>query len=300
MRRATIPLAAIWPSTGTRWSSARSLRTSSATGELGEESDNSVSSAGAAYVYVRSGATSSHQAYLKASNAGSRGISLACTVAIDGDTVVVGASDEERAAPPASEPLDNSARSARGLPFSYAAALPGATRPISKPPMRRERRSVLAIRWPSTGTRWSSARMVKTAAPPAARADIPRPGQRGPPTSTCAAAPPGASQAYLKASNAAEGGGWEWESGDEFGYSVAVNGDTVVVGAHLLRTAAPPRRPQERQFGPAMRGQPVCLPAQRCHLESTGLSQSLQYRSARRLRLFRGRRRGHGGGRRDW
>jgi hypothetical protein len=46
--------------------------------------------AGAAYVFVRSGTTWSQQAYLKASNAGA-GDHFGCSVAISGETVVVGA-----------------------------------------------------------------------------------------------------------------------------------------------------------------------------------------------------------------
>ena len=42
---------------------------------------------------------------------------------------------------------------------------------------------------------------------------------------------PIAQQAYLKASNTG--------AGDHFGISVAVSGDTVVVGAHRARTATP-------------------------------------------------------------
>ena len=63
---------------------------SGATGVGGDESDDSAPSAGAAYVFVRSGATWSQQAYLKASNTGS-GDYFGLSVAISGDTLVVGA-----------------------------------------------------------------------------------------------------------------------------------------------------------------------------------------------------------------
>ncbi|CAM8671775.1 FG-GAP repeat [Comamonadaceae bacterium] len=56
--------------------------------------DNSASSAGAAYVFVRSGSTWSQQAYLKASNAGG-GDFFAASIAISGDTIVVGANAED-------------------------------------------------------------------------------------------------------------------------------------------------------------------------------------------------------------
>jgi len=57
------------------------------------DEDGSVSGAGAAYVFVRSGTTWSQQAYLKASNPGA-GDEFGSSVAVSGDTVVVGARDE--------------------------------------------------------------------------------------------------------------------------------------------------------------------------------------------------------------
>ncbi|MFY8043670.1 MAG: FG-GAP repeat protein, partial [Rhodoferax sp.] len=56
--------------------------------------DNSASSAGAAYVFVRSGSAWSQQAYLKAPNAGVSD-NFGSSIAISGDTVVVGAPLEE-------------------------------------------------------------------------------------------------------------------------------------------------------------------------------------------------------------
>jgi len=136
-------------------------------GVYGEDSDgsspadNSANGSGAAYVFVRSSAaqraagapTWTQQAYLKASNA-QAGDEFGWAVAIAGDTLVVGATGE---ASNGSSPADNSAISA-GAAYVF------------------ER----------TGSSWSE-------------------------------------QAYLKAANA--------EAGDLFGWSVAIVGDTVVVGA---------------------------------------------------------------------
>jgi hypothetical protein len=72
---------------------------SAATGIDGNQADNSASSAGAAYVYTRSGTTWSQQAYVKASNteADDRfGQSVALSA--DGDTLAVGTSSEDSAA----------------------------------------------------------------------------------------------------------------------------------------------------------------------------------------------------------
>src|SRR5439155_4383168 len=64
-----------------------------AIGVDGNQSDNSASQAGAAYVFVRSGATWSQQAYLKASNTETYDV-FGSSVAVSGDTVVVGAVGE--------------------------------------------------------------------------------------------------------------------------------------------------------------------------------------------------------------
>jgi hypothetical protein len=70
---------------------------SAATGVDGDQTDNSVPFSGAAYVFVRSGATWSQQAYLKASNTGMNDI-FGMSVTVSGDTVVVGAPGERSSA----------------------------------------------------------------------------------------------------------------------------------------------------------------------------------------------------------
>jgi hypothetical protein len=70
---------------------------SSATGVDGNQSDNSASNAGAAYVFTRSGGAWSQQAYLKASNTES-GDCFGTSLAISGDTLVVGAYGEDSSA----------------------------------------------------------------------------------------------------------------------------------------------------------------------------------------------------------
>jgi hypothetical protein len=130
---------------------------SGATGVDGDQSDNSAEDSGAAYVFVRSGTSWSQQAYLKASNTGTLDY-FGYSVSVSGDTVVVGAATEW-----------SSATGVDGDQSDNSAALAGA--------------AYIFVR---SGTSWSQ-------------------------------------QAYLKASNA--------ESGDVFGYSVSVCGDSVVVGA---------------------------------------------------------------------
>jgi hypothetical protein len=67
---------------------------SSATGVDGNQADNSASSSGAAYVFVRNVGVWSQQAYLKASNTGFFD-EFGLSVAVSGDTVVVGAYQED-------------------------------------------------------------------------------------------------------------------------------------------------------------------------------------------------------------
>ncbi len=123
--------------------------------------DNSASEAGAAYVFVRSGTSWSQQAYLKAPNTNGDD-NFGGSVAISGDTIVVGADNEDS---PQTTITNGSTASADNSVSGVGAAY-------------------VFVR---SGASWSQ-------------------------------------QAYLKASNA--------EAGDNFGYSVAISGDSIVVGAH--------------------------------------------------------------------
>jgi hypothetical protein len=115
------------------------------------------SNAGAAYVFVRSGTTWTQQAYLKSSNTGAND-SFGTSVAVSGDTVVVGAISEDSGTTGVNSTPDESASGA-GAAYVFA----------------------------RSGTAWSQ-------------------------------------QAYLKAHQVT--------TYDQFGHAVAVSGDTVVVGAY--------------------------------------------------------------------
>jgi hypothetical protein len=130
---------------------------SGATQVDGNQADNSVMYAGAAYVFVRSGTTWAQQAYLKASNAQESDF-FGYSVAVSGDTAVVGALAE-----------DSNATQVDGNQADNRAPRAGA-----------------AYVFVRSGTTWSQ-------------------------------------QAYLKASNA--------EANDNFGVSVGISGDSLVVGA---------------------------------------------------------------------
>ncbi|MBL8694107.1 MAG: FG-GAP repeat protein [Planctomycetes bacterium] len=131
---------------------------SSAMGVNGNQYDNSAPSAGASYVFIRNSSTWSQEAYLKASNADA-GDGFGAAVAIDGDTIVVGSSQES-----------SNATSVNGNQFDNSSQRAGAAYVFSR-----------------TGSTWSQ-------------------------------------QVYLKASNS--------ELGDEFGSAVAISGETLVIGAY--------------------------------------------------------------------
>ncbi|MCA8943666.1 MAG: hypothetical protein KDB80_13970, partial [Planctomycetes bacterium] len=130
---------------------------SNATGVNGDEANNSAGKSGAAYVFVQSAGAWSQQAYLKASNAETND-QFGWSVAISGDTIVVGAIQE-----------DSSATTVDGDESDNSAALSGA-----------------AYVFVRTAGSWSQ-------------------------------------EAYLKANNA--------EASDQFGWSVGIHGDEIVVGA---------------------------------------------------------------------
>ncbi|MFN0205163.1 MAG: FG-GAP repeat protein [Planctomycetota bacterium] len=197
---------------------------SSATGVEGNQADNSLFDAGAAYVFVRNGSTWSQQAYLKASNTG-EGDAFGFSVAISGDTVVVGAFNE-----------DSSATGVNGNEAGNSMSSAGA-----------------AYVFVRSGTSWSQQAYLKasntgatdmfgisvgvsgdTVVVGASSEDSSATGVNGNQTDNSAMGSGAAyvfvrttgvwsQQAYLKGSNLG--------AGDAFGFPVSVSGDTVVVGA---------------------------------------------------------------------
>jgi hypothetical protein len=193
---------------------------SAATGVNGNQTDNS-GHCGAAYVFVRSGGVWSQQAYLKTSSTsitrqGPVGDQFGRSVAISGDTVVVGAWAE-----------DNAATGVNSAVMNFTAASAGA-----------------AYVFVRSGTTWSQQAYLKPSDTNAGYAfgfsvamfadTIVVGAYAAGPGSCCQLRTGGAyvfvrsgttwsQQAFLEGSNS--------ETGDSFGWSVAVSGDTVVVGA---------------------------------------------------------------------
>lgn len=177
---------------------------SNATGVNGDENNNEIDRAGAAYIFTRVGSSWSQQAYLKASNTSSG--SFGSDVAVSGDTVVVGSAISGQAYVFTRTGLDwsqqanlNGGNSVDGDHFGNSVAISGNTLVVGAPwedssdtgvngdsSLNDMGNSGAAYVFTRTGSTWSQ-------------------------------------QAYLKASNT--------NGFDLFGESVAISGDTLVVGA---------------------------------------------------------------------
>ena len=112
-----------------------------ATGEASDgssQSDNSLSDAGAAYVFTRSGTTWTQQAYVKASNPDSDD-NFGYSVALFGDTLAVGATGEDSNATGTQASRSTRATTASPTPAPpmclRAAVRPGRNRRMSRPPI---------------------------------------------------------------------------------------------------------------------------------------------------------------------
>ncbi len=203
---------------------------SAANGVDGDQSSDAASGAGAAYVFVRTGSTWSQQAYLKASNTGAG--DLFASVAVSGDTLVVGAPYEDSAAMGVDGDQSSDAMPGSGAcyvfvrrdgawsqqaylkasntgtydRFGWSVGVSGDTVVVGALTESSAATGVDGDQW-NDAAGWAGAAYVF--------------GRRG---STWT------QEAYLKASNT--------DPGDEFGVSVGIAGDTVVVGAVYEDSAA--------------------------------------------------------------
>ena len=204
---------------------------SAATGVNGDQNDNSASNAGAAYVFVRNGTTWTQQAYLKASNTDAND-HFGKSVAISNDTIVVGSPYEASAATGVDgDQNDNSANRAGA---AYVFVRNGTTWT-----QQAYLKASLTDAFDLFGT--SVAVSNNTIVVGAYGEDSAATGVDGDQNDNNAGSAGAAyvfvrdgttwtQQAYLKASNTGVG--------DQFGYSVAVSNDTIVVGARGESSAA--------------------------------------------------------------
>jgi len=204
---------------------------SNATGVNGDQSDNSSSFSGAAYVFVRSAGAWSQQAYLKASNTESNDF-FGLTVAVSGDTVLVGARSEA-----------SSASGVNGNQSDNNAPNAGAAYVFVRSAGVWSQQAYLKASNPDTDDLFGFAVAVSgdTVVVGAFRESSNATGVNGNQSDNSALGAGAAyvfvrsagvwnQQAYLKASNT--------ERLDFFGASVAVSGDTVVVGAFAEDSSA--------------------------------------------------------------
>jgi len=199
---------------------------SQATGVNGVQTDNSAADSGAVYIFTRVGGVWSQQAYLKASNTEADD-QFGCALSIAGDTIAIGAQYE-----------DSSATGINGNQTSNSAVDSGAVYIFSRNAGVWTQQAYLKAS--NTNLLDYFGRSVSMAGDTVAVGAY---GESSNATgvngnqSNNSAQGAGATyiftrnvttwtqQAYLKASNT--------ESDDQFGYSVAISGDTVAVGAYM-------------------------------------------------------------------
>ena len=210
---------------------------SSSTGVNGNQNDVSATDAGAAYVFLRNGSNWTQQSYLKASNTGA-GDEFGTSVAISGTTVAVGAPREDGSATGVNG--NQSGNSGTNSGAAYVFVLEG-TNWIQQAYVKPSNTRSLNI--PGVGYifGWSvaiSGDTIVVGAPNESSNGIGVNGAQNNTNSYFSGAAyvfvrsgtNWSQQAYLKASNAG--------SGDYFGWSVALSGDTIVVGARYEGSSA--------------------------------------------------------------
>ncbi|MFW5444573.1 MAG: Ig-like domain-containing protein [Methylococcaceae bacterium] len=197
---------------------------SNSTGVNGDQSDISAFGAGAAYVFIRSDSTWTQQAYLKASN--SEFIDFfGYAVAISGDTVVVGARQEDSISPGVNGDQDNNFARDSGAAYVFTRSGSAWTQQAYL-----KASNAAANHFFGESVTISGDTLVVGARGESSNST----GVNGEQNNTAAGASGAAyvfirdgetwtQQAYLKASNA--------ERLDFFGMTVALYGDTLVVGA---------------------------------------------------------------------
>ncbi len=192
-------------------------------GGAGTQADNSSTVSGAAYVFTRSGGVWSQQAYLKASNSGPSNL-FGSSVAISGETVVVGSEGENSSSGAvyvftrsgglwSQQAYLNASSTGAVDSFGNSVAVSGDTLVVGAHGEDSNAIGVNAAVSGGSGTQEDNSF-----------------GDSGAAYVFTRSAGLWSQQAYLKASNTG--------AGDYFGESVAVSGDTVVVGARGERSNA--------------------------------------------------------------
>jgi hypothetical protein len=206
---------------------------SSATGVDGDQNDNSAPFAGAAYVFVRTGTNWTQQAYLKGSNTEADDF-FGQSVAISGDTVVVGAPEESSDATGVNGAPDNNRALNSGAAYVFVRsgtnwtqqaylkasntgpAVDGNNDAFGNSVAISGDKIVVGAYHEDSGARGPNANQLDNSSIDAGAAYVfQRNGTNW------------SQSVYLKASNPDSG----YPYGDEFGWAVAIDGDIVIVGA---------------------------------------------------------------------
>ena len=226
---------------GAYWEDSNAAGVNAAlTGGSGTQADNSVSNSGAVYVFTRTGSTWSQQAYIKASNP-DEDDRFGKSIALSGGTLAVGAFRENSGAAGINGNQNDNTKEDSGAVYIFTGsgstwsqqAYIKASNPDKRDP----------IRGYGDEFGWSVALLGDTPAVGARGEDGGTAGVNGNQNDK-SKRDSGAVylftrsgttwnwRAYIKASNA--GGGTDDSGrffGDQFGYSLALSGDTLVVGA---------------------------------------------------------------------
>ena len=197
-----------------------------------EQWNNSFNEAGAAYVFARTGSVWSQEAYLKASNTDAFD-AFGNSVAVSGDTIVVGAWGEDSDATGVNGPQNNNL--ATGNPIDLRSATAGAAYVFTRTSSGWAQEAYLKASNTEAGDFFGDFVAVSgdTVVVSATREDSNATGVNGDETDNSAtnagavyvftrAGGVWSQEAYLKASNSG--------AVHEFGYTVGVSGDTIAVG----------------------------------------------------------------------
>jgi len=207
------------------------LEDSSATGVNGDQASNAASSAGAAYIFVRSGSAWTQQAYLKASNTGA-GDFFGWSVSVSGDTVVVGAWLEDSSATGVNGDQASNGASQAGAAYIFVRSGSAWTQQAYLKASNTGFSDFFGISVSVSGDTVVVGAYLEASSATGVNGDQASNGasQAGAAYVFVRSGSAWTQQAYLKASNTG--------FSDFFGISVSVSGDTVVVGAYLEASAA--------------------------------------------------------------
>ena len=190
----------------------------------GDQGDNSANSAGAAYVFVRSGSIWVQQSYLKASNS-DQADNFGNTIAISGDIIVVGAVFEDSAAKGVNGNQDDNSASESGAAYVFARSGSTWSQETYLKASNSEGNDFFGFSVAVSGN------TIVVGAPREASDSDGVNGDQGDNSASNSgaayvfvrSASTWSQEAFLKASNS--------EQVDNFGFSIAISQDAVVVGA---------------------------------------------------------------------